>query len=79
MVCVVLGRGADEAKVRQWLTVAAAVEGFDGFAVGRTIWFEALQGFLAGRTTRDKAVHEIAGRYEEMYDSYLAATRGGLG
>ena len=34
--CIVLGRGADEAEVRGWLTTAASVEGFIGFAVGRT-------------------------------------------
>ena len=47
MVCIVLGRGADEAKVLHWLEVAASVEGVDGFAVGRTIWYDALQKFLA--------------------------------
>ena len=34
--CIVLGRGADEARVRSWLTIAAGVPGFIGFAVGRT-------------------------------------------
>ena len=34
VVCVVLGRGADEPKVIEWLKVAAPVHGFDGFAVG---------------------------------------------
>ncbi len=74
VACIILGRGADEAKVLEWLRVAASVKGFDGFAVGRTIWYEALQGFLAGRTPRDETVHEIAGRYKEIYDVYVAAT-----
>ena len=34
--CIILGRGEDNRKVREWLTVAAAVPGFIGFAVGRT-------------------------------------------
>jgi len=49
VACIILGRAADEAKVLHWLRVAASVRGFDGFAVGRTIWFDALAGFLAGR------------------------------
>src|SRR5205807_7810121 len=34
--CIVLGRGEDDRKVREWLTTAAHVPGFIGFAVGRT-------------------------------------------
>src|SRR3989442_15071248 len=34
--CIVLGRGEDDKKVRQWLMTAARVSGFIGFAVGRT-------------------------------------------
>ena len=32
--CIVLGRGEDDQKVREWLATAAAVPGFIGFAVG---------------------------------------------
>jgi myo-inositol catabolism protein IolC len=74
VVCIILGRGADEPKVREWLRVAASVEGFDGFAVGRTIWDDPLRRFLAGGVTRDETVHEIARRYKEMYDTYVGAS-----
>jgi 5-dehydro-2-deoxygluconokinase len=74
VVCIILGRGADEAKVTEWLKVAASVEGFDGFAVGRTIWFEPLKAFLAGHTPRDETIHEIAARYKKMYDAYVATS-----
>jgi 5-dehydro-2-deoxygluconokinase len=43
--CLVLGRGADDAAVRRWLAIAAATDGFTGFAVGRTIWWDALRAF----------------------------------
>jgi len=33
--CIILGRGEDDTKVREWLTTAAAVSGFIGFAAGR--------------------------------------------
>ena len=36
--CVVLGRGADDAKVAHWLRMGAGLPGYIGFAIGRTIW-----------------------------------------
>lgn len=63
--CIVLGRGADEAKVLQWLAVAASVPGFDGFAVGRTLWERPLQRYLSNELQRDQAVAAIAQRYLE--------------
>ena len=44
--CVLLGRGASTEKVEHWLQQAAPVEGFIGFAIGRSIWWDALKGFL---------------------------------
>jgi myo-inositol catabolism protein IolC len=61
--CIVLGRGADENKVRAWLEVAASVPGFIGFAVGRTTFWEAVTDYLANKTTRDEATSRIAQRY----------------
>ncbi len=46
---VLLGRGASDDKVDHWLRQAAGVEGFIGFAIGRSIWWDALKGFLGGR------------------------------
>ena len=48
VVCVVLGRGADDAKVDHWLRQGAPVDGYAGFAIGRSIWWDALKGFLDG-------------------------------
>ena len=44
VACVLLGRGADDEKVDHWLTQAAPVEGFIGFAIGRSIWWGRPQG-----------------------------------
>jgi 5-dehydro-2-deoxygluconokinase len=63
--CIVLGRGEDDGKVREWLAAAASVPGFVGFAVGRTTFWDPLVGWRAGTTTRDAAVTEIARRYRE--------------
>jgi myo-inositol catabolism protein IolC len=70
VVCVVLGRGADENKVLFWLKTAAGVPGFNGFAVGRTIWLDALQSLCAGTSTREDTVHAIADRYLRMIEGY---------
>jgi len=63
VVCVVLGRGASTEKVEQWLQAAAPVEGFVGFAIGRSIWWDALKGFLDGGLGRDAAASQIADNY----------------
>jgi len=64
--CIILGRGEDDKKVREWLTTAAGVKGFIGFAVGRTDFWEPLVNLRAKRTTRQAAVEEIARRYREF-------------
>src|SRR5204862_39425 len=61
--CIVLGRGEDEAKVESWLSTAARVPGFIGFAVGRTTFWDALVGWRDGRTTREAASAEDERRY----------------
>ena len=63
VACVLLGRGASTAKVEQWLEAAAPIDGFVGFAIGRSIWWDALKGFLADELERDAAASEIAENY----------------
>jgi len=64
--CIILGRGEDDKKVREWLATAAGVKGFIGFAVGRTDFWEPLVNFVAKKTTREAAVAEIGRRYREF-------------
>jgi len=71
--CIVLGRGADEQQVIEWVRIGAAVDGFDGFAVGRTLWEDALKRFLAGQASHDEAVYEICSRYRDVIDAYRRA------
>jgi myo-inositol catabolism protein IolC len=71
--CIVLGRGADEAKVVQWLEVAASVSGFIGFAVGRTTFWDAVAAHQAGATTRREAAEQIARRYAEWAEIFERA------
>jgi myo-inositol catabolism protein IolC len=71
--CIILGRGEDDAKVREWLTTAAAVKGFIGFAVGRTDFWDPLVNWRAGKSTRDEAIAEMAKRYREFVDLFEGA------
>jgi 5-dehydro-2-deoxygluconokinase len=73
--CIVLGRGEDDAKVHQWLTDAAAVPGFIGFAVGRTSFWDALIALRQGKTSRSEAVLAIANRYREFVDVFEGRAR----
>lgn len=68
--CIVLGRGEDDGKVREWLGVAATVPGFVGFAVGRTVFWNSLVAWRAGKATREEAARQIAGRYREFVDLF---------
>jgi myo-inositol catabolism protein IolC len=77
--CIVLGRNALMEQVEHWLSVAAPLPGYAGFAVGRSIWMAALQDLLAGRIDRDDAVATIASRYRTLVDAYSAARRPGSG
>jgi myo-inositol catabolism protein IolC len=70
--CLVLGRGEDAGAVDQWVSMAAAAEGFSGFAVGRTIWARALGDWLTGQLSRDEAVAVIAANYLHFVQTYLA-------
>lgn len=68
--CIILGRGEDDNKVRSWLSTAAEVPGFIGFAVGRTSFWSPLVDWRAGKITRVAAVKEISRRYQEFVEAF---------
>jgi myo-inositol catabolism protein IolC len=71
--CIILGRGEDDNKVREWLTTAAAVPGFIGFAVGRTVFWDPLVAWREKKTSREAAVAEIARRYQGLVELFEKA------
>lgn len=68
--CIVLGRGEDDNKVREWLTTAAGVPGFIGFAVGRTAFWDPCISWRSKKMTREESVAEIARRYRGFVDIF---------
>jgi 5-dehydro-2-deoxygluconokinase len=75
VVCVVLGRGADDAKVDEWLTAAAPVEGYVGFAIGRSIWWDPLKAYVDGKIERAEGARRIAENYLRFVSVYERALK----
>jgi myo-inositol catabolism protein IolC len=73
VVCVVLGRGADDQKVDQWLQAAAPVDGFVGFAIGRSIWWDPLKAYVDGKIERSAGAATIAQNYLRFVQVYERA------
>jgi len=73
VIAVVLGRGATDEKVNEWLRAGSSVEGYKGFAIGRSIFWDALKGFHEGDKSREEAVTEIA----ESYLGFLSVYQNG--
>jgi myo-inositol catabolism protein IolC len=70
VVCVVLGRGADDDKVDHWLRTGAGVPGYVGFAIGRSIWWDPLKGYVDQTMPRDEASSKISANYRRFIDVY---------
>ena len=79
VVCVVLGRGANDDKVDEWLRAGAPVEAYVGFAIGRSIWGDALRGFLDGNTGRGDAAAQIADNFLRFVRVYQEAEKAPVG
>jgi myo-inositol catabolism protein IolC len=76
--CIILGRGEDDRKVVEWLSTAAAVPGFIGFAVGRTSFWEPLVAWRDGRLSASQAADQIADRYCRWVSTFEEARVGGV-
>lgn len=68
---IALGRNETDEIVETWLKIGSQVPGVIGFAVGRTVFLNALMKFKSGEYTREEAVTEIAERFKHFYDVFL--------
>ena len=71
---IVLGRDAPAARLDHWLAVAAPVDGFVGFAIGRSIWEEPIADHNRGSAGEEETIDRIAGRYLGFARRYCAAS-----
>jgi myo-inositol catabolism protein IolC len=70
---LVLGRGQDRDRVIRWVQTAAAVGGFVGFAVGRTLWTDPFKAILKGEIDEQEAAGRIAAAYLDIAAAYRRA------
>ncbi len=68
-----LGRGQDRDSVVRWVQVAAATEGFVGFAVGRTLWTDAIAAVVKEEIDEEEAARRIAATYLDIATAYRQA------
>ncbi|WIB77141.1 DUF2090 domain-containing protein [Curtobacterium sp. MCPF17_002] len=75
--CIVLGRDAPQEQLDHWLRTAASVDGFVGFAIGRSNWEEPLEDVVREHLDTEAAEQLIAANYRHYVDTWLE-TRGGV-
>lgn len=75
--CLVLGRGASVERVDDWLRAGAGVDGYVGFAVGRSIFDGAVRAFAADPAGFDVkgGAEDISAKYRRFIEVYGEAER----
>lgn len=71
--CIVLGRDAPAERLERWLTIAAPIDGFCGFAIGRSIWEGPLTDELAGKISEHELIAAVAENFARFVSVYVAA------
>jgi myo-inositol catabolism protein IolC len=71
--CIVLGRHSSREDLDRWLEAAAPVANFTGFAIGRSIWWDALVDLRSGSIDRDEAQRRITAEYLAYAKDFLDA------
>ena len=69
---VILGRGENEEKVDEWLKIGKDVAGVIGFAVGRTVFWQAILDFRSNTKTREEAVDIISKNFTNFYKIFTS-------
>jgi myo-inositol catabolism protein IolC len=70
---IVLGRDAPAQRLHHWLDITAPIEGFVGFAIGRSIWEDTVSAHLAGSLDDAAAARQIADRYLDFAQRWASA------
>jgi 5-dehydro-2-deoxygluconokinase len=67
---VLLGLDAPEAELREAFAAASGVGIVKGFAIGRTIFADAAERWLAGRLSDEGAVAEMSARFRRLCEAW---------
>lgn len=73
---VLLGLEAPEEELERAFEIAAASRRVRGFAVGRTIFFDAAAAWLAGEIDDEAAIADMAARFGRLVEAWQAAVAG---
>jgi myo-inositol catabolism protein IolC len=74
VMAIVLGRDAPAERLEHWLAIAAPVDGFVGFAIGRSIWEDPITDHNNGKASEEETIGLIAERYLDFARRYCAAS-----
>ncbi len=69
---VVLGRGAGEEKVDEWLEIGSKVPGVIGFAVGRTVFWDVLEKFYNGKVGKWEVIQTVSDNFQKFYKIFAS-------
>ena len=75
---VILGKGANEEKVQQWLSLGAKVTGVVGFAVGRTAFWGALEKYYKKEIGQQEVITTVSNsfqRYCKIFSTNLVLAK----
>jgi len=70
---VLLGLEAPQAELEAAFAATADATVVKGFAVGRTIFVDAAEKWLAGKISDEEAIADMASRFEKLTEAWLAA------
>ena len=80
---MVLGRGGSIEEVDRWLEVGekeeifetgGKVEGVIGFAVGRTVFWEALEKFHRREIGKAEVIQTVSANFQKFYKVFTSAS-----
>ncbi len=67
---ILLGRGEDDTKVKNWLKSASAYDDMIGFAIGRTIFLTAIKEYHDGIISKEQASDKIAKKFLSFVNNW---------
>ena len=76
---ILLGGGKPFEMLQEDFRVAAGFPRAAGFAVGRSVFGDAMKAFFAGTAGHDEVVEQVAARYATLVEQWLSAARIGVG
>ncbi len=68
---IILGRHENQDRVEKWIKSGNRIRGVIGFAVGRTIFWEALVEYKNGKINEEKTIEIISNNYLHFYNTFI--------